>query len=344
MHQFIEEIIIMLTKHGFNIIESICHVIIAVFARIRAVLLAVSQYIKNAVISISQSDWLTVRNRLIQYGYLVRLDKPVGIILLLWPALWALCIAAEGIPSFDVLIIFVSGVIIMRSAGCIMNDIADRDFDRHISRTRTRPITDGKIEPAEALCLVFALLLCALILALNLNDFAFKLSFIALLLAVIYPFMKRFTYLPQLFLGLAFSWSVPMAFAAQNSYIDTSAWLLFMMSVLWVVVYDTMYAMVDREEDIRIGLKSTAILFDDADCIIIGVLQLIILLTQILIGYQLDLGMYYYIGIAFASLFFIYQQYLIKDRIPQNCLRAFLNNQWYGMAVFIGLYMDYILR
>jgi len=254
----------------------------------------------------------------------------------------ALWIAAEGPPDLDVLIIFILGVIVMRSAGCVLNDLADRNLDRHISRTRDRPITSGKVKLPEAIALTAALLLCALILVLNLNDLTFKLSFVAVFLAIIYPFMKRVTYLPQVFLGLAFAWSVPMAFAAQTNSIPDIAWLIFITTVLWAVVYDTMYAMVDKADDIKTGIKSTAILFDDADRIIIGSIQLMILFSQILTGTRLELGKYYFAGIALASLLSVYQQYLIKDRIAENCFRAFLNNQWYGMIIFAGIYLNYM--
>jgi 4-hydroxybenzoate polyprenyltransferase len=272
----------------------------------------------------------------------MRLDKPVGILLLLWPTLWALWIAGEGHPDLDVLIIFIFGVIVMRSTGCVINDLADRNLDRHVQRTRHRPITSGKVKPIEAMGLTTVLLMCALVLVLNLNDLTFKLSLVAVPLAIIYPFMKRFTYLPQVFLGLAFAWAIPMAFAAQTNSIPEIAWLLFITTVLWAVVYDTMYAMVDREDDIKIGVKTTAILFDDADRTIIASVQVLILLSQILAGSKLELGRYYYAGIAIASLLSIYQQYLIKDRIPENCFRAFMNNQWYGMVVFVGLYLHYM--
>jgi len=288
-------------------------------------------------------NWPFIKNRSIQYYYLMRLNKPVGILLLLWPTLWALWIAAEGTPDLDVLIVFGLGVIIMRSTGCVINDIADRNLDRYVQRTRDRPITSGKVKPIEAIGLTTVLLMCAVVLVLNLNTLTFKLSCIAVPLAIIYPFMKRVTYLPQVFLGLAFAWAIPMAFAAQTDSVPGIAWLLFITTVLWAIVYDTMYAMVDIEDDIKIGVKTTAILFDDADRTIIGSIQIMILLSQILTGVKLELGKYYYAGIAIASLLSIYQQYLIKDRIPENCFRAFLNNQWYGMVVFSGLYLHYLL-
>lgn len=332
----------LFAKACFNItltiIRRIYTNLVTLSKRTQTILNPVSKRISNFI----KSYWLSIKDRLVQYYYLVRLDKPVGILLLLWPVLWALWIAAEGSPDLDVLIIFILGVIVMRSAGCVINDLADRDLDRHIPRTSNRPITSGKVKPLEAIGLTIALLSCAVLLVLNLNSLTFKLSFVAIALAIIYPFMKRVTYLPQVFLGLAFAWSIPMAFAAQTNTVPEIAWLIFITTVLWAVVYDTMYAMVDKKDDIKIGVKSTAILFDDADRIIIGSIQLMILFSQLLTGAKLDLGRYYYAGIAIASLFSIYQQYLIKDRIPENCFRAFLNNQWYGMAVFAGLYLNYM--
>lgn len=320
------------------VVRRIYAYLVALLKRTQIILKPVSKRISDFI----KSRWLSSKDRLVQYYYLVRLDKPVGILLLLWPVLWALWIAAEGSPDLDVLIIFILGVIVMRSAGCVINDLADRNLDRHIPRTSNRPITSSKVKPLEAIGLIIALLSCALLLVLNLNSLTFKLSFVAVVLAIIYPFMKRVTYLPQAFLGLAFAWSIPMTFAAQTNTVPEIAWLIFITTVLWAVVYDTMYAMVDKENDIKIGIKSTAILFDDADRIIIGSIQLMILFSQLLIGAKLDLGRYYYAGIAIASLLSIYQQYLIKDRIPENCFRAFLNNQWYGMAVFAGLYLNYM--
>ena len=342
MHQLLEKIVLIAKICGNKILTISYRLSTIVITQSKKSYIKLKQFC-CAITKVIKSKWPFIKNRLVQYYYLIRLDKPVGILLLLWPVLWALWIAAEGIPDPDVLIIFILGVIVMRSAGCVLNDLADRNLDRHISRTRDRPITSGKVKIPEAIGLTTVLLLCALILVLNLNDLTFKLSFVAVFLAIIYPFLKRVTYLPQVFLGLAFAWSVPMAFAAQTNSIPEIAWLLFITTVLWAVVYDTMYAMVDKEDDIKIGIKSTAILFDDADRIIIGSIQLMVLFSQILTGTKLELGKYYFIGIALASLLSIYQQYLIKDRIPENCFRAFLNNQWYGMIIFAGLYLNYML-
>lgn len=346
MHQHLEKIIILARKYGSYVQESVQQLIARILVLTQKTLTnlkLLSGKIITRIANQIKSNWPYVKDRLIQYYYLIRLDKPVGILLLLWPVLWALWIAAEGPPDFNVLIIFIAGVVIMRSAGCVMNDLADRDLDRHIQRTKGRPITSGKVQPLEAISLTLVLLTIAVILVLNLNSLTFKLSFVAVLLAAIYPFMKRVTYLPQVFLGLAFAWSIPMAFAAQTNTVPEAAWLLFITTVLWAIVYDTMYAMVDKQDDLKVGVKSTAILFDDADRIIIGFIQLMILSSQILIGTKLELGRYYFAGITIASLFFVYQQYLIKDRMPEHCFRAFLNNQWYGMVIFAGLYLNYMI-
>jgi len=341
MHQLLEKIVLITKICGNKILAISYRLSAIVITQSKKTYLKLKQYYV-AITRVIKSKWPFIRNRLVQYYYLIRLDKPVGILLLLWPVLWALWIAAEGVPDLNVLIIFILGVIVMRSAGCVLNDLADRNLDHQISRTRDRPITSGRVKPLEAVGLTTVLLLCALMLVLNLNDLTFKLSFVAVFLAIIYPFLKRVTYLPQVFLGLAFAWSIPMAFAAQTNSIPDIAWLVFITTVLWAVVYDTMYAMVDKKDDIKIGIKSTAILFDDADRIIIGSIQLMILFSQILTGTKLELGKYYFTGIALASLLSIYQQYLIKDRIPENCFRAFLNNQWYGMIIFAGIYLNYM--
>ena len=342
MHQLAEKIIIFAKGYGNNIFEILFRINDISVALGKRSLIKLKQFSTNCS-NLIKSNWPFFKNRLIQYYYLMRLNKPVGILLLLWPTLWALWIAAGGLPDLDVLTIFVLGVIVMRSTGCVINDLADRNLDRHVQRTRDRPITSGKVKPFEAIGLITVLLLCAVALVLNLNTLTFRLSCIAVPLAIIYPFMKRVTYLPQIFLGLAFAWAIPMAFAAQTDSVPEIAWLLFITTVLWAIVYDTMYAMVDREDDIKIGVKTTAILFDDADRTIIGSIQIMILLSQVLTGVKLELGKYYYAGIAIASLLSIYQQYLIKDRIPENCFRAFLNNQWYGMVIFVGLYLHYLL-
>ena len=279
--------------------------------------------------------------RVYQYALLIRLNKPIGIFLLLWPTMWALWIAADGTPDLPILLIFIGGVVLMRSAGCIINDLADRNFDPHISRTQQRPLATGKVTSKEALVVAAVLVLCAFLLVLQLNRMTIGLSVIGILLAIIYPFTKRYTYMPQLFLGLAFGWAVPMAFAAQTGTVPAMGWILLMATVLWALVYDTMYAMVDRDEDIQLGIKSTAILFEDADRIIIGIIQALVLLTLLLIGSRLDFNRYYYAGLAIAALLFIYQQHLIRDRSPQQCFMAFQNNNWFGAMVFGGILMNY---
>ncbi len=288
--------------------------------------------------------WPTIRERLGQYALLIRLDRPIGIYLLLWPTLWGLWIAAKGLPDIDVLIVFVFGVILMRSAGCVLNDLADYRFDSHVARTKTRPIASGKVSPIEALIVAACLILIAFLLVLTMNRLTIQLAFVAVMLTGIYPFMKRYTYLPQFFLGLTFGWAIPMGFAAQTGAVPQIAWLLLIANVLWSVVYDTMYAMVDREDDLKIGVKSTAILFDDADRVIIGIIQVLVLITLLMTGKQAQLGTTYFISLAVASCFFIYQLSLIWNRNPEQCLKAFLNNNLFGLTVFIGLLLDFIIN
>lgn len=292
----------------------------------------------------SQFSWPVVKDRLHQYYLLVRLNRPIGIFLLLWPALWALWIAGEGKPNLLVLIVFVLGVVLMRSAGCAINDYADRHFDPHVQRTQARPIATGRVSPREALGVFIGLSLTAFALVLLMNRLTILMAFGGALLAAVYPFMKRYTYLPQVWLGAAFGWAVPMAFAAQTGELPVVAWLLFMATVLWATVYDTIYAMVDREDDLKIGVKSTAILFGEADRLIIGVLQALLVLDLIFVGQRAELGVYYYLGVTAATGFGVYQQYLIKDRERDPCFRAFLNNNWFGAAVFAGLFVEYLLR
>lgn len=278
------------------------------------------------------------------YIELARLDKPIGIFLVLWPTLWALWVAGEGRPSIKNVVIFVLGALVMRSAGCVINDYADRNIDGHVSRTRLRPLATGAVSPKQALAFFALLCVVALVLVMLTNMMTIYLSFGGLVLACLYPFMKRHTYLPQVFLGAAFAWAVPMAFAAQVEAVPPIVWLIFLATVLWTVAYDTMYAMVDREDDLKIGVKSTAILFGNADRAIIAVLQVMVVLTLCLIGEQLDLGQFYFLGVVGASILFVYQQHLIRLRYPQECFNAFLNNNWVGMIVFFGLAMDYIAR
>jgi len=279
--------------------------------------------------------------KIMPYLKLMRLDKPIGILLLLWPTLSALWIAAEGVPDIKVLIVFVLGVIVMRSAGCVINDYADQNIDGLVLRTRGRPIVSGEVTAKQALMLFAGLSLFAFALVLLLNTMTILLSVVALLLAASYPFMKRYTYLPQIFLGAAFGWAIPMAFAAQSQTLPPVAWLLFLANILWATAYDTFYAMADREDDLLAGIKSTAILFGDDDRLIIGILQLSFLLVMLLIGAQMEMGFVYYLGVVIAMFLFAYQHYLVKERQPAQCLLAFLNNNWVGAAVFVGIAVHY---
>lgn len=277
------------------------------------------------------------------YAQLVRLDRPIGIYLLLWPTLWALAIAGEGGPDGWVLFVFVSGVVLMRSAGCAINDYADRHIDLHVARTRERPLTSGRISSKEALIVFGILSYTAFLLVLTLNAYTIYLSFVGVILAASYPFMKRFHYLPQVHLGAAFGWSVPMAFAAQTGSVTRIAWLLYIATLVWTVAYDTMYAMVDREDDLRIGTKSTAILFGDADRLIIGILQLLFILTLCLVGLELRFSWIYFAGLFIASLLLAYEQALILYRLPEYCFQAFLHNHWVGAVIFGGIMGHYYL-
>lgn len=285
-----------------------------------------------------------IRVKLLQYARLMRLDKPIGIYLLLWPTLWALWIAGEGRPNLMVLLVFVAGVVLMRSAGCVINDYADRDFDQHVARTKDRPIAAGRVSPKEALLLFCGLCFSAFLLVLLMNSLTVWLSLAGGFLAATYPFMKRYTHLPQVYLGAAFGWAVPMAFAAQTGEVPRTAWLLFVATVLWATAYDTMYGMVDREEDRKIGVKSTAILFGEADRAIIGIIQVLALAALGLAGQAASLGGYYYFGLLLAAGLALYQQFLIRDRMPEQCFKAFLNNNWFGAAVFSGIILDFLAK
>lgn len=278
-----------------------------------------------------------------QYVLLTRLNKPIGIYILLWPALWAIWLASDGKPDLRVLMVFCLGTVLMRSAGCVINDYADREFDPHVERTRLRPIAAGKVAPKEALALFVVLSLTAFALVLLLNFYTIMLSFAGAFLAASYPFMKRYTQLPQAYLGMAFGWAVPMAFAAQQNQIPLVAWLLYLAVMLWALVYDTMYAMVDKEDDLKIGVKSTAILFGKYDRHIMALLQLIILGLLVWVGLIKNMTWPYYLGLTVASGFSVYQQKLIANRDRQQCFKAFLNNNWFGLAVFLGIFMVYAL-
>ncbi|HEV7137281.1 MAG TPA: 4-hydroxybenzoate octaprenyltransferase [Steroidobacteraceae bacterium] len=281
--------------------------------------------------------------RLEEYGRLARFDRPIGTWLLLWPALWALWVAGAGRPDQKVLIVFALGVVVMRAAGCIINDFADRNIDPHVKRTRARPLAARRVSPTEALVLFVVLGAAALWLVTRLNLFTVKLAVIGAALTVSYPFVKRFFPLPQLYLGISFGgWSVPMAFAAQGDSLPRIAWVLYIAAVIWAAVYDTIYAMIDREDDITIGIKSSAILFADMDRVLIGALQAMMLLALVLAGRDMSFGGWYYAGLAAAGLLFLQQQWLIRAREPAACLRAFLNNNYVGMAIFIGVLLQYV--
>jgi len=283
-------------------------------------------------------------DRIPDFIQLMRLDKPIGILLLMWPTLWALWIAGEGKPSIKISLIFLAGVVLMRSAGCVINDFADRKIDGHVERTKNRPIASGRILPREALLFTGVLLLLAFILVLFTNYFTILLSFGAALLAGSYPYMKRYTYLPQVVLGAAFAWSIPMSFAAHLNALPHYVWLIYIATLLWTVVYDTFYAMVDRDDDIKIGVKSTAILFGDMDRIMIGILQTASLICLVLLGLELKFGEYYYGSLALTAMLFAYQQYITRTRNKDQCFNAFLNNNWVGMVIFAGIVLQYALN
>jgi len=273
---------------------------------------------------------------------LIRIDRPIGTLLLLWPTLWALWLAAEGRPALGILAIFVAGTFLTRSAGCIVNDLADRHLDGGVARTRERPLVAGTVTPGEARILFFALLLLAFLLVLFTNRMTVILSVIAVLLASVYPFMKRYTYLPQLVLGAAFSWGIPMAFAAVREALPAALWLVYLGNLLWTVAYDTAYAMVDREDDLKIGIKSSAILFGQYDRLLIGLLQAASLLCLYLAGRVFGLGSYFNTSLLAAAALFSYQHYLLRQRLPADCLRAFIHNHWVGMVIFMGIALHYL--
>lgn len=279
-----------------------------------------------------------------RYFRLMRLHSPVGIWLLLWPTLWALWIAGSGRPSPAVFAVFVLGTVVLRSAGCVINDFADRKFDAFVKRTASRPIATGEVSPLEALILFVALMLIALMLVLTMNSLTVQLAFVGAALTIIYPFMKRLIAAPQLVLGLAFAWGVPMAYAAQTAEVPRTGWLLFLCALIWVVIYDTQYAMSDREDDLKVGIQSTAILFGEMDIAIVAGLQAVLLIGLLLLGQSAELGLWFLIGLVAAACFALRQLYLIRNRDPADCLRAFWNNVWFGGAIFAGIALDYIFR
>lgn len=282
--------------------------------------------------------------RITDFMQLMRLDRPIGILLLLWPTLWAIWIASGGRPDWGVTFIFCSGVVLMRSAGCVVNDIADRKFDGDVERTKDRPLATGRIRVQEALILFGILMGLAFFLVLFTNLFTILLSFGAAALAATYPLMKRYTYFPQVVLGAAFAWSIPMSFAAQSNHLPLEVWLIYLATLVWTVAYDTMYAMVDREDDIKIGLKSTAILFGQADTLIIGLLQCVTLALLWALGIKAGLGVFYYLGLLGAAGLFVYQQGLLKSRNRSRYFAAFLNNNWVGVSIFAGIFLHYFFN
>ena len=284
----------------------------------------------------------TIQSRLSLYSELIRLNRPIGILLLLWPGLWALWIAGEGEPPWWIVLIFIAGTTLMRSAGCAINDYADRDLDGHVQRTSARPIASGRVSPREALMVAAILALLAFMLVLLLNNKTILMSFVAVSLAALYPFMKRYTHMPQLVLGMAFGWAIPMAFTALTNQVPAVARVLFAATVIWALIYDTMYAMVDRIDDLKIGIKSTAILFGGYDRLIIGLLQLLMLGLLLWAGLLAGRGGWYWLGVGVAALLFLYQQWLIRERDPDACFKGFLNNNYVGMALFAGLFLDYM--
>lgn len=285
---------------------------------------------------------LLLVDRIEQYARLMRVDRPIGTFLLLWPTLWALWIASSGSPHPRILLVFILGVFLMRSAGCVINDFADRNMDPYVKRTRDRPLAAGRVTAREALILFFLLGGLAFALVLTLNLLTVYLSLIGVLWTVIYPFMKRFVHFPQLFLGFAFSWGIPMAFAAQTGGVPQLTWFVLAANLFWVLVYDTMYAMADRKDDLAVGAKSTAILFGRYDRLIVALCQLITLLLLVIVGWLQNLNIYYYGALVVAAALFYYQQWLIRQRDEARCFQAFLNNAWVGAAIFLGLVLSYL--
>ena len=280
--------------------------------------------------------------RLLDYLQLMRVDRPIGCFLLLWPTLWALWFAGKGNPDPTIVMIFLLGTYVMRAAGCVINDIADRKVDPHVSRTKNRPLARGVIRVAHARVLFMVLLVIALLLVLQLNRETIRVAVIAATVAVVYPYLKRFTHLPQLVLGIAFSMGIPMAYTALTGQIPDIAWVLFAANFLWIVAYDTQYAMADRQDDLLIGVKSTAILFGRFDKWIVGGLHVATLVLLAVFGGMNDVSWHYYLGLLLASGFAIYQQYLCRDGLPERCFQAFLNNNWFGAMVFMGIVLGFM--
>lgn len=298
-------------------------------------------YERHAAPAATQS---TGRGRLNAYWKLMRGDRPIGVLLLLWPTWWALWIAAEGVPPLWTLFVFTAGVWLTRSAGCVINDYADRWLDPQVERTKSRPLATGELSGRQALLLFAVLMLVAFALVLTMNRLTILLSFGGLFLAATYPYLKRYTYLPQVYLGMAFGWGIPMAFAAVDGKVSTLGWLLYGANILWATAYDTWYAMVDRDDDIRAGSKSTAILFGDLDLVIQGILYALVFAALALMGRQAGMGTYYWAGLALAALLVVYEFYISRHREKGPLFKAFLHNNWVGVAVFAGIAADYATR
>ena len=282
--------------------------------------------------------------RLTLYLRLMRLDRPIGILLLLWPTLWAIWIASNGHPPYLILFIFVAGTVLMRSAGCVINDYADRDIDKHVKRTENRPITSGQVAPREALWLAAALAIAAFLLILPLNTLTLLLSIPAVLLAGSYPYTKRFLVIPQAYLGIAFGFGIPMAFAAIQGSVPAVAWWLLLANIFWCIAYDTEYAMVDRDDDIHLGIHSSALFFGKYDVIAVMICYAVALHILAFVGVALQLGLFYYAGLLLAAGIAIYHYALIHQRQRESCFKAFLHNNWFGAAVFAGIVVDYLVR
>jgi 4-hydroxybenzoate polyprenyltransferase len=287
---------------------------------------------------------MTWKERFNAYEKLMRLDRPIGILLLLWPALWGLWFVAGAVPDYRILLIFVVGTIVMRSAGCIMNDLADRKFDPHVARTRERPLAAGLVSPKEAIGLACVLFIVALFLVIKLNRLTIILAVIAVAMTVIYPFLKRFFPFPQAWLGLAFGMSIPMAYAVYMNFVPIAGWFMMVANMFWAIAYDTEYAMVDRDDDIRLGLKSSAIVLGRYDVAGIMLSHALFLFMMVVVGTWYRLGLFYYLGIGVALTQVAWQFHLVHGRERDQCFRAFLNNNWVGMAIFAGLALDLFLR
>ncbi|MBL8498634.1 4-hydroxybenzoate octaprenyltransferase [Nitrosomonas sp. JL21] len=287
---------------------------------------------------------MNIADRLNAYAQLMRLDKPIGILLLLWPMLWGLWFAAQGVPDLHILVIFVLGTILMRSAGCVINDFADRNIDPHVERTKNRPMAIGKVGSKEAVLLAAGLSLCAFLLILPLNQFTILLSVPALFLAATYPFTKRFFAMPQAYLGIAFSFGIPMAFAAQTNSLPPLSWILMLANLFWVIAYDTAYAIVDKPDDLKIGIKTSAITLGRFDVLGVMLCHSMFIATMSLIGFAQNMGAIYYAGLAVASGLIAYQYTLIRNRERALCFKAFLHNNWVGMTIFIGIALDFLVH